>query len=198
MNLRVNKRPQQGVVMFMTLICLVILLVSSVALIRSTDTNALVAGNLSFKRDIVNQAERAMPMVRDMFLTGILSSSTVRENDVLAQGNYYASIQPTNANGVPNVLLNTATFDTTFPNNNIVDTSAQVTIRYVVDRMCLSAGPVTPTSCSLSRSTTDIGGDALLLPKGKVTGVDTPIYRISLRVVGPKNTEVFLQSTFTL
>lgn len=198
MNLRANKRPQQGVVMFMTLICLVILLVSSVALIRSTDTNALVAGNLSFKRDIVNQAERAMPVIRDKFLTGSLSSSTVRESNVLAQGNYYASIQATNANGVPNVLLNTATFDSTFPNNNIVDTSAQVTIRYVVDRMCLSAGPVTPISCSLSTSTTDIGGDALLLPKGKVTGVDTPIYRISLRVTGPKNTEAFLQSTFTL
>ena len=46
---------QRGVIMIITLIALIVLLISGAALIRSFDTSMLLAGNLAFKRDLVNQ-----------------------------------------------------------------------------------------------------------------------------------------------
>lgn len=194
-----NKQVQQGVVLPVTLISLIIMLIASVALIRSTDNSLLSAGHISFKRDIINQAERAIPEIRNRFIlnTGALNSVSNREKNLLTS-NYYASIQPTNANGIPNVLLDTADFDGKFSANNIVDSSAGITIRYLIDRMCLKDGEVDISNCSIVSSTTDTGGDAMQLGnEGKASGVDVPVYRISIRVTGPRNTEAFIQSTFS-
>ncbi|MFA6178089.1 MAG: hypothetical protein WC696_00595 [Candidatus Methylopumilus sp.] len=182
---------QSGIVMLVTLISLVILMLASVALVRSTDANLLIAGNMAFKRDVINQAERSIPTIRTLFQSGALTSSTVRQSD-LVSSNYYATIQTNNSKGIPNVLLAVSDGDA----NNIIDTNAQVIVRYVIDRMCLSTGAVSATSCSLSQSTTDTGGDGLL-DSEKAKGADIPIYRISIRATGPRNTEAFLQTTFS-
>lgn len=190
-------RTQAGVVLPITLISLMIMLIASVALIRSTDNSLLVAGHVSFKRDIINQAERAMPGIKTQFLTGTLNKISAREGDIKAS-NYYASIQPSNTNGIPTVLLNTSTFDGLFASNNIVDSSAGITIRYLIDRMCIKTGEVDIANCATVSSTTDVGGDASHLGnEGKASGVDVPVYRISIRVSGPRNTEAFIQSTFS-
>jgi type IV pilus assembly protein PilX len=188
---------QSGVVLFITLVSLVIMLIASVALIRSTDTNLLISGSLAFKRDVVNQAERSMPSIRAKFTTGALSVSTAKQADSVAVDNYYATILPSNASGVPNVLLNTSTFDTAMPSNNITYASGGITIRYVIDRMCLAAGAISPSNCTISKAGTDLGGGAIEI-LGKLTGEDGVVYRISLRATGPKNTEAFMQSTFTI
>jgi type IV pilus assembly protein PilX len=188
---------QSGVVLFITLVALVIMLIASVALIRSSDTNLLISGNLAFKRDVVNQAERSMPGIRDKFTTGTLSVSTAKESDKILSDNYYATIQASNALGIPNVLLNTATFDTTMPNNNITFSAGGITIRYVIDRMCLATGAISPNNCTISKAGTDLGGGKKQI-LGKLSGEDGVVYRISLRATGPKNTEAFMQSTFTI
>lgn len=189
---------QAGVVLFITLIALVVMLIASVALIRSTDTNLLVSGSLAFKRDVINQAERSMPTIRDKFLIGALSSGVAKQTDRIATDNYYATILPSNSQGVPNILLNTATFDAAMPSNNIVYTAGGITIRYVVDRMCVAGTvEVSAGSCTISKPGTDFGGDAFNI-ENKLTGEDGVVYRISLRATGPKNTEAFLQSTFTI
>ncbi|HSH71741.1 MAG TPA: hypothetical protein VK974_01670 [Methylophilaceae bacterium] len=187
-----SRQRQSGIVMIVTLIALAILLLASVALIRSTDANLLIAGHLSFKRDIVNRAERAIPIVRAAFNSGSLSTSLARQSDIPA-ANYYATILTSNASGIPNILLDTAVFDAALPSNNIVDTAGQTTIRYVIDRMCLATGPISSTSCSLSSSNTDPSGN----PDPKMIGATRSLYRISMRVTGPRNTEAFLQTTVT-
>jgi type IV pilus assembly protein PilX len=195
-----NASKQRGIILPITLISLMILLIASVALIRSTDTSLLVAGHISFKRDILNQAERAIPKIKNQFVatTGDLYESGKREGN-LTNSNYYASIQASNDSGIPNVLLNTTTFDGQFASNNIVDSTAGITIRYLIDRMCIKAGIVSVANCSTVSSTTDVGGDAMHIGNGgKASGVDVPIYRISIRVSGPRNTEAFIQSTFSI
>lgn len=190
---------QRGVVLPITLISLMIMLIASVALIRSTDNSLLVAGHISFKRDIINQAERAIPSIKNKFTleTGALNSVSNREKDALTS-NYYASIQASNTNGIPTVLLNTTTFDGLFSSNNIVDSTAGITIRYLIDRMCIKTGKVDIANCATVSSTTDVGGDAMHSGnEGKASGVDVPVYRISIRVTGPRNTEAFIQSTFS-
>ena len=201
------KNSQIGVVMMVTLISLVILMLASIALIRSTDTNLLIAGHLSFKRDIVNQAERALPQIRATFTTGPLAIATSREANAITTANYSATILPSSSTGIPNILLNTSTFDSTFPSNNIVNDASQVTVRYVIDRMSLAAGPCTLSICTFSQSTTDVGGDASNMMGGagggsggseKTKGQDIPVYRISIRASGPKNVETFMQYTFSI
>ncbi len=192
----IHKR-QQGVILPITLIALLVLMIASVALIRSTETNLLIAGNLGFKRDLINQAERTAPTIKTLFETGALQDQALRLDDALDQ-NYLASMQASNQSGIPNTLLDVAGFDSQYSSNNIVDTDAQVTIRYLIDRMCLSTGAVTVTKCVTSASGSDTGGDAMNLSgSGKATGNDLPVYRLSIRITGPRNTEAFLQSTFS-
>lgn len=183
------KSTQSGVVLIFALIALVILLIGSIALIRSTDTNLILAGNLAFKRDVINQAERAIPGIRARFQTGVLSTEAARQDD-LASSNYYATIQTNNTNHIPNVLMEVSDENV----NNIKDPQTQVIVRYVIDRMCLTVGEINSKSCSFGDSTTDIGGTNV--PQ-KAPGEDIPIYRISIRATGPHNAEAFIQSSFS-
>ena len=50
-------KQQRGVVLFLALIALVIMSLAAVALIRSVDTNTLIAGNLSFKQAATTSAD---------------------------------------------------------------------------------------------------------------------------------------------
>jgi len=187
-----HQHTQSGIILPITMISLLILLIASVALIRSTDTSLLIAGQIGFKRDAINQAERAIPEIKKIFDTGKLKVATDREED-LATSNYFATIQTSNASGIPDQL-----FDDAFGTSNaITNDAAKISIRYLIDRMCLTEGPVTLNNCTTASSSSDVGGDATSLGQGKASGVDLPVYRISIRVTGPRNTEAFLQSTFT-
>jgi type IV pilus assembly protein PilX len=198
-----NAKHQAGIVMLITLIALVIMLLASIALIRSTDTNLLVSGHLSFKRDIVNQAERTIPVIKQLFSTttspaGVLSTAVSREQSIAAS-NYFATIQASNGFGIPTALLDTgsAVFTNAATTINAGGGSG-VTIRYMIDRMCLTAGPANTTSCSISKSTSDPTGGKCPNGNCKPAGIDTPVYRISIRATGPRNTEAYIQSTFTV
>lgn len=195
-------KRQTGIVMLITLIALVIMLLASIALIRSTDTNLLVSGHLSFKRDVVNQAERTIPVIKQLFSTtstpvGVLSTAVSRQQDLVAS-NYFATIQASNGFGIPTSLLDTSS--AVFTNLAATISGAAgtgITIHYMIDRMCLAAGVPNTTSCSISKSTSDPTGQNKQ-SSGKPAGVDTPIYRISIRATGPRNTEAYIQSTFTV
>ena len=54
------KNKQHGVVLFFALIALVAMSLAAVALIRSVDTNSLIAGNLSFKQSSILSADRGV------------------------------------------------------------------------------------------------------------------------------------------
>lgn len=201
-NLKKFSKPipirQSGVVLFITLVALVVMLIASVALIRSSDINLLMSGSLAFKRDVVNQAERAMPAIRNKFLIGALTSGVAKQTDHISTDNYYATILASSNQGIPNVLLDTAVFDAAMPNNNIVYAAGGITVRYVIDRMCVTGTvEVSAGSCTISKPGTDFGGDAFNI-ENKLKGEDGVVYRISMRATGPKNTEAFLQSTFTI
>ncbi|HEV7914542.1 MAG TPA: hypothetical protein VGP22_12315, partial [Albitalea sp.] len=100
---RAQGRPR-GVVLLFVLIALVIIMVASVALVRSFNTAMFTAGNLAFKRDLLNQGERVVPAVMDMMTTGALASLAARANSAPAR-NYSATILPTNPQGIPLQLL---------------------------------------------------------------------------------------------
>lgn len=186
---------QRGVVLIFTLIILLILTIGAVALMRSMNTSLFSAGNLAFRRDLVNQGEQAVANVLTQLQSGgALSTSAVTIASVPAL-NYSAIMLPTNAQGVPNALLNNATFATVGTSgNDIAGATPDVTIRYVIDRLCSAAGASTGALC-VQASAAPTGGTA----NGTVAVAppSATVYRLSVRVTGPRSTQVFLQSTFT-
>jgi type IV pilus assembly protein PilX len=186
---------QQGVVLIFSLIVLLILAIGAVALLRSVDTSLLSAGNLAFHRDLVNQAEQAISNVMTEFKTNAppLNGATTAD---LPAANYVSTVLPTNAQGVPLVLLgNNAVFNTVASSaNDIPGATADVSIRYVIDRLCTNTGTASSPNCVQSTA----------LPTGGTVNHNTAlappsatVYRVSVRVSGPRNTQAFLQTTFT-
>ena len=194
---RRTARPQhqRGVIMIITLIALVILMIGGVALVRSFDTSMLLSGNLAFKRDLVNQGERGMAQAITALTSGTLASDPTRQND-LASSNYSATVLPTDLrSGIPLALFgDDPTFTAAWTAGDITD--AQVTIRYVIDRQCSASGAYDASTCnSMVGVAADASGSNFLKKAG---GGTRPVYRISVRVTGPRNTQAFLQNTVTL
>jgi type IV pilus assembly protein PilX len=189
------KNHQRGVVLIFSLIVLLILAIGAVAVIRSVDASLLSAGNLAFHRDLVNQAEQAVSSVMTEFKTNgpPLGGATTAD---LPAANYVSTTLATNAQGVPLVLLgNNTVFNSVASSaNDIPGATPDVTIRYVIDRLCTVAGVASAPNCVQSTGL-PTGGTA-----NRNTAVAPPsatVYRISVRVDGPRATQAFLQTTFT-
>ena len=208
---------QRGVVLLFSLIALAIMLIVAVALVRSFNSSLFTAGNIGFKRDLQNQSERAVDRVLTQFRTGgALASPTARAGNVQAQ-NYSALMLTTSAQGIPDVLRNDSTFTTVgtaandiTPPNDATGAPLNLQIRYVIDRLCATAGNETTLgagSCRLADNPVPVGTSASnqqgadrapLCPTCASAAPQGVVYRLSIRVTGPRNTQSFFQSTFTV
>jgi type IV pilus assembly protein PilX len=205
-----SKGDQHGVVLLFTLIALVILLVASIALVRSMNTSLFTAGNIGFKRDLQNQGERAVSQVLTVFDIGGALDTIDKRKDHLYTSNYSASFLKTNAYGIPEILEKTDTeFAAIWKAPDIDVSSQKIKIRYVVDRLCSSTGDETDlgsSGCVLADNTSSPGTSASNLQSAeKSLGAGlagaapiSVVFRISIRVTGPRNTQSFFQSTFTV
>lgn len=201
---------QRGVVLVFALIALVIMLIGAVAMMRSINTTQFSIGNMGFKRDLTNQAERALTDVFAAVNTGPLSTLVAREAS-LKTSNYSATMLPSNSQGLPTALLSDAGFLAVGDVSKDIEVkdgagvSTGVYIRYVIDRMAASAGPCGATTCVMAsevvaggsfsewnnaQNNNGIGGVGAAPPQ--------PVYRVSVRVTGPRGTQSFFQSTFTI
>jgi type IV pilus assembly protein PilX len=186
---------QRGVVLIFSLIVLLILAIGAVALLRSVNSSLLSAGNLAFHRDLVNQGEQAVSSVMTEFKTnGLPLGGATTASMQLA--NYSATVLPTNPQGVPTALLDNTAFGLiATAAADIPGRTPDVTIRYVIDRLCapltvIASSPACVQSTGLPTGGTANRNTALAAPSATV-------YRISVRVDGPRGTQAFLQSTFT-
>jgi Tfp pilus assembly protein PilX len=175
---------QRGVILVITLVALVILLIGSAALIRSYDVSMLMAGNLAFKRDLVNQGERGIALAIKEFKDGGLATETARWQN-LASSNYSATSLDGEL-GVPDALRKKTTPDID------EEKTKGVKIYYVIDRQCRDTGEYDSMKCQMSLPAKDPAGTSWIKRAG---GESLPLYRISVRVQGPRGTEAYLQST---
>ncbi len=201
-----SKRPREsGVVLLFSLIVLVVLLAGGVAVMRSMNSSLFSAGNLAFKRDLVNQGELAVSNVLTAFATGALAAATATADSVPA-ANYSAVQLQANPRGIPLVLLDNQTPHTgpdilgaTFTPGitAVAGATPDISIRYVIDRLCNNAGSAAAlgeAGCVRQPSATEVrGGTAGAAPLPKAPSL---IYRLTVRVDGPRETQVFLQTSF--
>lgn len=206
-HLRSPKHNQHGIALIFALITLVILLIGAVAISRSINSSQFTIGNIGFKRDLTNQGERALQIAMDAVRTGPLAVVTTR-NTNLTNANYSATLLATNAQGIPNALLSDTTFATVgVASNDITVADMGVTVRYVIDRMATAPGGCSSSTCTMANQTVFGGGSSEWINSQTNSGAannanpsavpEQPIYRITLRVKGPRNTLSFFQSTFT-
>lgn len=192
-------RRHRGVVMLVTLLAMVIMLVGAVALLRSFTASMNVTGNAAIKRDLANQAERAMAVAVQLLDAGALSAPAAREASDTA-ANYSAAMLATNAQGIPLALLNDATFTTVgVATNDIVVTEQGVRVRWVLDRLCTGGGSqvvLGTAGCTVGPTPDARGGSA----SDPIVATQQPqvLYRVSIRVDGPRRTQAFFQSTLAL
>lgn len=191
-------RRQQGVVLIFALIALVVMLIGAAALVRSSTASLTTAANLGFKRDLTNQAERAVDTALTALRTGALATEAARQASATTS-NYSATLLATNAQGVPNALLSDTTFATVGSSANDIAVADQgVTLRYVIDRMCVNTGAASETHCTMSDNGQSSGCSSNPCDDLSDAVPKQAVYRLSIRVTGPRGTQAFFQSTLTL
>lgn len=202
---------QRGVVLFIALIVMVAMSLAAIALVRSVDTANLVAGNQAFKQGALNATDLGVATAMDRFSTAVvnsaLSSDAATHSD-LASSCYRASTflpGELDERGIPRLLLDPTTaqapfteaFDTTYTaanNCSFTNTNGE-TVRYIIDRQCdssVSGNAPTSGNCNLVSTDTHSGSD----PSRHTGSESVAIYRVTVRVDGPRHTTSYAQVIF--
>jgi len=216
-------RRSQGVALIFALITLVALMMGALALVRNTDTAALVLGNLGFKQDATQSADQATRAAITW-----LNTNSAALNASKAKG-YYASTQEYAADGTTklgpidltgNQLPNEHTrqlidWDDNGCSSATDDTYASCTIKpelvagtingntakYVILRMCNKVGDFTTDStilCAtpLGGSDTGASGKGLIDYKKSVKFTSTAgtYFRILVRIEGLRGATSFTET----
>jgi Tfp pilus assembly protein PilX len=184
---------QRGVILIISLIVLVAMSLAAVALTRSVDVANIAAGNLSFKKSALSATDRGVETAIAKFRAAGALLTNNESN--LAAENYFAQIQPSDARGVPNQLLaaiDPATCQTNPPGTFWLPTT-QECVRYLIERQCTQAGAWDEPHCAVIERAGAAGGTA----GQRQTGASSiALYRVTVRVDGPRNTAAFSQVIF--
>jgi type IV pilus assembly protein PilX len=191
------RRSQRGVVLFIALIVLVAMTLAGISLMRSVDSGTVIAGNLAFRQSATHAADLGAEAARAWLTT----TSTSLYTDSTTSG-YYATWQES-----IDLLGNDASkADFNWTSNSITTSGSYAgptgyTIRYVIHRLCQNSGDPTGSSAncvktSVSSSSTSTGTKgAATYGSYAITVPTAALYRITVRVDGPRNTLGYIQST---
>ncbi|WP_029147767.1 hypothetical protein [Methylophilus sp. 5] len=220
--LRVTRKPrvyQRGIVLFFALLALAVMSIAAVALIRSVDTNALLSGNMVFRQSASVASNVALEGIAQNIAQSVTLTASLSHHP--AQG-YYANCsqfdnQPDALVCDASQLTNMAWSDgnsslapsQTDGNDEIrngIDRQGNE-IRYVVERMCnysnaeINAGSAMNDASRCMMASSPSNGENcshntanIELFKRCTASSDSPLYRVTLRIAGPKNTVTFMQS----
>jgi Tfp pilus assembly protein PilX len=191
------RKAQSGVVLIIALIVLVAMTLAALALIRSVDTNNLIAGNMAFQQAAVHSADTGIELAAawidsasDAMLEGIDDSHGYVPNGSIStyspgSGDHYSWDEYWNryVNGSRAIASATQA------------DQAGNTVSYIIDRLCSIAGTKNNIDCVLSpTSAVGTGNSAGVGNRGQFNAPVSVYYRITVRVDGPRNTVSYVQS----
>lgn len=181
---------QAGVSLIVAMLAVVAMTVAGLTLMRAVDTSNVISGNLAFRQATLNATD--IGVETSLAAMNIIIATSLDANYpagcAVGACNYYAVKQdPVNSAGVPTVINWTAVPST------VVDSSYAV--RYVIDRLCDGPAPVTNIAAKCV-----VTGDSTVGSKkaGAVsfTTANQVYYRVTVRVVGPRNTISLVQALY--
>ena len=168
--------------MFVALVVLIVMTLAGLAMLRQMSSGVSIAGNIAFKPGATAVADAGIEAGRAWVVT---ATSAQREIDAPANG-YYATwagnVDPTSAAWTP---MWNAVPDTLVTNSG--------NVRFIVQRLCAITGPSFGGAQQCSDSVT---GEAGTSKGGEITAftrTPRPFYRVTARVVGPRNTVSYTQ-----
>jgi hypothetical protein len=189
-------RGQRGTILFIALIVLVAMSLAGIALMRSVDTNVLIAGNLAFRQGATAGGDWGIEHAR----AWIAASGANLNDDRPAGASFYWANWQQNLDlfgNNPNSTIVDYKWDTTDPADLGFD-SAGNRVQYVIHRLCDTAGaPHTVQCVRSSLSAVSSGGQSKLVQgagHGNAPGLTPVLYRVTVKVTGPRNTVSFVQA----
>ena len=175
------RQRQNGVVMFVALIILIVMTLAGIAMLRQITAGVSIAGNLAFKQNATAVADRGIEVGRAWVTTQL---PTVLWTDSAANG-YFATWSPG---------FDPSTYDWTGSNKSAavaLGTETTVSeVRYVVHRLCPNTGPVAD-NCVTEPDQTGLSTSGRR-DKG-ATPPRQAYFRITARALGPRNTVSYTQ-----
>jgi Tfp pilus assembly protein PilX len=201
MLIRYSTKPmaaQRGAILIITLIALVAMTLSSVALVRSVDTANVIAGNLQFQQTATFSTESGVAAAYTWLQTNNsqLSTSILNGLDASALQNtgYVAAgltQMPSSGESWDHYWNDSLAGLASTPQTDLTGNS----VSYVIQRLCATTGDpndVAPPVCALPPSDSAGGsmGAGVVAPK-----TSTQVYyRITVRIQGPRNTLGYVQA----
>lgn len=193
-----SRKTQSGVVLIIALIVLVAMTLAALALVRSVDTNNLIAGNLAFQQAAVHSGDTGIETAADWIDK---AADATLENNVPNSG--YV------ANGSLSTFSPDATthysWDEFWSAAGGVKASGRVvtapqadeagnTVSYIIDRLCNTTGVKNKNDCVLSPTSAVGVGNSAGVGSSQFNAPISVYYRITVRVEGPRNTVSYVQS----
>lgn len=193
---------QRGAMLPFSVVAVAIMMLGAVALVATMNAGTSGTANFAIQRDMAQQGERGLAAAIAALDTGALASGAARESS-LQSANYSATMLPVSPSGVPTALATDTEFALVGQSANDIAVAGQgITVRYVIDRMCGNTGAASSIHCRMLSTSTPPGGSGseLLLPENSSSGgagalSDGAIYRVSVRVDGPRGARSFFQAT---
>ncbi|QIL78595.1 hypothetical protein G7047_00665 [Diaphorobacter sp. HDW4A] len=190
--MKASRNSERGAALVLALVVLLVLILGGLAVMRSMNTALTTSGNLAFRRDLVNQAEQAVAKA----VASTFPKGSAAIGNAILNVNYSPVTLATNDQGIPLALVDDSVFATVgVASNDLTGATSDVKIRYVIERLCnVPTALASATNCIVfERPPT--GGSAHL--SNNAEPEVQPVFRVSARVLGPRNTKVFIQNTFT-
>jgi len=189
--LRSFPRPgQRGIALPVMLIMLLILLVSSIYLLRSSNSTTLTAANLAYDAQLARATDFGLH-TGFQWLSQTASANRATLNANVAGQGYRATMNP-------RLSVRSGEF---WDGSRLVDDGKGNTIRYVIHRMCTLASPTNAPNNYCVRTTANTAelgnavriGDSMKTDGALFNGVPQTHFVITARIDGPRGGNVITQ-----
>jgi type IV pilus assembly protein PilX len=196
---RLASRRERGATLFVALIVLVAMSLAGIALMRSVDTNVLIAGNLAFRQGATAGGDWGVEDAR----AWITAHAADLGKDLPPGASfYYANWQESLDLIGNNPAVDDFKWDPPDTGKEPADLgfdSAGNRVQYVIHRLCDTAGAPNDVQCvkssiSAPTSTPDQTKRIGPGPDGPITQGTAVFYRVTVRITGPRNTVSFVQA----
>lgn len=197
----------RGFVLFMTLVMLVIITISGVAMMKVMESGSSAAGNIAFRQSASSAGDIGVEAAR-AWLMG--QSASALEADNPAAGYYsfsgfgtpgYSAAKPNEFNPISNVTWT----DSAAVKNVGTETHTGYRIYYIIHRFSAVTGDCNDSGVSCVTApdaTADVGGAGTTKTAGTeanagILGAGGLVYyRVTVKVVGPKFNSSYIQVVF--
>ncbi len=187
---------QRGIALPVMLIMLLVLLVSSIYLLRSSNSTTLTAANLAYDAQLARAADLGLHTGFQWLSQTAAANKATLDGNVAAQG-YRATM---------NTKLSVRTSQFWDGSKTVSDAASGNTVRYVIHRMCSALAPTNAPNQNCVRTTANTAelgntvrvGDSMKSDTVLFNGVPQIHYVITARIDGPRGGNVITQMVVLL